>query len=146
MAKRFNLSQAQSVIGSISPLLRKAIALKADYTEAEREFQEFGRRIQLMGGMLVDRGQALAVRKRRDTAAQELRDTVNEVQEFGCVIKDLDTGLLDFPTMFRDREVYLCWKLGEPSISYWHGVDEGFAGRKEIDQDFREHHRGDRSQ
>jgi hypothetical protein len=146
MAKRFNLSQAQSLIGSVSPLLLKAIELKSQYAESERAFQELNHRILMAGGLLVDRGRALAVRKRRDTVAQQLRDTVNEVQEFGCVIKDLDIGLLDFPTLFRDREVYLCWKLGEPSISYWHGVDEGFAGRKEIDQDFREHHRGDRPQ
>jgi len=146
MAKRFTLSQAQSLIASIGPLLRKAIELKSQYAESERAFQELTHRIMVRGGLLVDRDRALTVRKARDTAAQQLRDTVNEVQEFGCVIKDLDMGLLDFPTLFRGREVYLCWKLGEPSISYWHGVDEGFAGRKEIDQDFREHHRGDRSQ
>jgi len=146
MAKRFTLSQAQSLIASIGPLLRKAIELKSQYAESERAFQELTHRIMVRGGLLVDRDRALTVRRARDTAAQQLRDTVNEVQEFGCVIKDLDTGLLDFPTLFRGREVYLCWKLGEPSISYWHGVDEGFAGRKEIDQDFREHHRGDRSQ
>ena len=146
MAKRFTLSQAQSLISTISPLLHKAIELKSNYAEAERAFQEYGHRILVAGGLLVDRDQALALRNRRDNAVEQLRETIKEVQEFGCVIKDLDIGLLDFPTLFQGREVYLCWKLGEPAIAYWHGVDEGFAGRKEIDQDFREHHRGDRPQ
>jgi hypothetical protein len=146
MAKRFNLSEAQSLIGKISPLLQSAIEVKSQYAAADRAFQEFSQRIMVTGGLLVNREQALELRQRRDSLAQKLREMINEVQEFGCVIKDLDIGLLDFPTLFRGREVYLCWKLGEPSISYWHGVDEGFAGRKEIDQDFREHHRGDRPQ
>ena len=72
-----------------------------------------------------------------------LREAIEQMQELGCVIKDLDTGLLDFPTLFRGKEVYLCWKLGEPSIGFWHGVDEGFRGRKPIDQDFLDHHEGD---
>jgi hypothetical protein len=146
MAKRFTLAQAQNLIASVRPLLQSAIELKSQYSEAERAFQEFNHRIMVTGGLLVDRDQPLALRQQRDAVGQKLRETINEVQEFGCVIKDLDIGLLDFPTLFRGREVYLCWKLGEPSISYWHGVDEGFAGRKEIDQDFREHHRGDRPQ
>ena len=146
MAKRFTLSQAQSLIAKVSPLLQSAIELKSQYSKAERAFQEFSQRIMVTGGLLVDRERPLELRQRRDTAGQKLRETISEVQEFGCVIKDLEIGLLDFPTLFRGREVYLCWKLGEPCISYWHGVDEGFAGRKEIDQDFREHHRGDRPQ
>jgi hypothetical protein len=56
------------------------------------------------------------------------------------VVKDLDTGLLDFPTLYQGREVYLCWRLGESQINYWHGVDEGFAGRKAIDDDFLANH------
>ena len=68
------------------------------------------------------------------------------MQAIGCVVKDLDIGLIDFPTEFRGEEVYLCWKLGEPRIEFWHGVEEGFRGRKAIDQDFRDHHRGDPAQ
>jgi len=146
MAKRFTLGQAQSLLASVTPLLQSAIELKSQYAEAERAFQQFNHRIMMTGGLLVDRDRPLELRQQRDAFSQKLREIINEVQEFGCVIKDLDIGLLDFPTLFRGREVYLCWKLGEPSISYWHGVDEGFAGRKEIDQDFREHHRGDRPQ
>ena len=54
--------------------------------------------------------------------------------------------LVDFPTLFKGVEVYLCWKLGEPAIDFWHGIDEGFRGRKPIDKEFLDHHRGDRGQ
>ncbi|MBV9746044.1 MAG: DUF2203 domain-containing protein [Acidobacteriia bacterium] len=146
MAKRFTLAQAQDLLPTVDPLLRKAIEWKNRYAEADRALQAFSQRILFAGGVLIDRGEALAVKNKRAAAGQHLKESIHEVQEHGCLIKDLDIGLLDFPTLFGGREVYLCWKLGESSISYWHGVDEGFAGRKEIDRDFLEHHRGDRSQ
>jgi hypothetical protein len=146
MPKRFTLAEAQSLIPSVDPVLRKAIQLKARYADAEQEIESFSRRIQMMGGMVVDREHAIKARDRRDTASASLREAIEEVEEFGCVLKDLDIGLIDFPTLFHGREVYLCWKLGEASIAFWHGTDEGFAGRKAIDQDFRDHHQGDRSQ
>jgi len=146
MSKRFTLAEAQSLIPSVDPVLRKAIELKSHYAEAEQAMESFSQRIQMMGGLVVNREQALEVRQRRDTASEGLREAIQEVEEFGCVLKDLDVGLIDFPTLFRGREVYLCWKLGEASIAFWHGTDEGFAGRKAIDQDFREHHQGDRAQ
>jgi len=146
MAKRFTLAEAQSLIPSVDPLLRKAIEKKADYEEAERVIQSFTQRILLMGGLVVDRAPVLAARDRRNRAGEKLKETIEEIQQLGCVLKDLDIGLVDFPTEFRGQEVYLCWKLGEASIAYWHGVEEGFSGRKAIDQEFRDLHRGDRAQ
>ena len=99
-----------------------------------------------MGGVMVDRNRAIDARKRRDTSAAKLRSAIEQVQAVGCVLKDLNIGLIDFPTLFRGEEVCLCWKLGEPQIEFWHGVEEGFRGRKAIDQDFRDHHSGDRAQ
>lgn len=146
MSKRFTLAEAESLIPSVDRLLRQAVELKSGYANAARKMDSFQERIALMGGVMVDRGKVQEARDRRDDAAASLRSLIEQVQELGCMIKDLDIGLVDFPTTFRGREVYLCWKLGEPSIAYWHGVDEGFAGRKAIDQDFREHHEGDRAQ
>jgi len=143
MSKRFTLAEAESLLPSVDRLLRKAIELKSTYNGAERRVESYQKRILLMGGMVVDRSQVREVRERRDEAAAALHALLEEVKELGCVVKDLDIGLVDFPTLFQDREVYLCWKLGEPSIGFWHAVDEGFAGRKTIDQDFREHHHGD---
>jgi len=130
----------------VDTLLREAVSLKSDYVEAEHAIQTTAQRVALMGGMMMDRDKAIDAKNRRDGLASKLRQTIEKVQECGCVIKDLDTGLIDFPTLLRGVEVYLCWKLGEPRIAFWHGVDEGFRGRKAIDQDFLDHHRGDRAQ
>ena len=146
MARRFTLAEAQSLVPRVDTLLREAVSLKSDYQEAEQVILAVAQRVTLMGGMLVDRDRAIDARKRRDAMTAKLRAVIERVQELGCVIKDLDTGLIDFPTLFRGEEVYLCWRLGETAIEFWHGLDEGFRGRKAIDQDFLDHHRGDRAQ
>jgi len=91
----------------------------------------------------VDQKKIRQSKQQRDQQAQNLKTAVDRIQELGCIIKDLDIGLVDFPTLFRGEEVYLCWKLGEPAIRFWHGTHEGFAGRKAIDEEFRQKHRGD---
>jgi len=146
MPKRFTLAEAEGLIPRVEPLLRTAIETKAEYGRAESEFQKLRARASAMGGVVLDRERIRAVRERREQAAAHLREVIEEVTGTGCLVKDLDTGLIDFPTLFRGTEVYLCWRLGEPGIGFWHGVEEGFRGRKPIDQDFRDHHRGDRTQ
>ncbi len=146
MPKRFTLAEAQSLIPSVDRLLRKAVELKSGYANAERLVESFQRRIIMMGGLVVDRSKVRETREERDRAAAGLRSVIEEVQQLGCVVKDLDIGLVDFPTLFHGREVYLCWKLGEPSIAFWHGTDEGFAGSKPIDSEFLDNHQGDRAQ
>ena len=146
MPKRFTLVEAQSLIPQLDRLVRDAVQAKSEYQAAERVIQEFTERVMMMGGIAVNRDKAVESRSRRDAAAAQLRASIEQVQELGCVIKDLDIGLIDFPTLFRGVEVYLCWKLGESGIEFWHSVDEGFSGRKPIDQDFLDHHQGERSQ
>jgi len=145
MPKRFTLEQARALLPTLGGLLREALEAKESFDEMERSIQQFAERVMSMGGMVVDREQVLERRRRRESSARRLKNAIEAVQELGCVIKDLDIGLVDFPTTFRGVEVYLCWKLGEPDIGFWHGVDEGFRGRKAIDQDFLDHHHGDRT-
>jgi hypothetical protein len=93
--------------------------------------------------MQVDRAQLTARKQRRESAAHSFQSSIERVQEFGCLVKDLDIGLIDFPTVFKGEEVYLCWKLGEGSIQFWHGVQEGFRGRRAIDEQFLREHQGE---
>lgn len=146
MAKRFTLAEAQELIPEVGRLLRGTLDAKTDYQDAERAIHEFSEHVMMMGGVVVDRERALSERSRRDEAAARMRTGIEAVLETGCLVKDLDIGLVDFPTLLRGVEVYLCWKLGESGISFWHGVDEGFRGRKPIDQDFLDHHQGERHQ
>jgi hypothetical protein len=143
MAKRFTLMEAQGLVPRLEMAMRGAVTLKTEYQQADAEMREFLQRLNMMGGMMVDRPKARACRERRDTLVQQLKAAIERVQDLGCVVKDLDIGLVDFPTLFRGVEVCLCWKLGEPRIEYWHGMEEGFRGRKPIDEEFLREHRGD---
>ena len=67
-----------------------------------------------------------------DTCMNRLEDFVDELSEIGCELKDYQTGLIDFVGKHEGRDVYLCWKLGEERITYWHELDSGFAGRQSI--------------
>lgn len=143
MPKRFTLAEAQSLVPRLETAMRSAVTLKTEFEQAEAAVREFLERVTLMGGMMVDRHQARAGRERRDNLARRLKGAIEEVQDLGCVVKDLDMGLVDFPTLFHGVEVCLCWKLGESRIEFWHGMEEGFRGRKPIDDDFLRNHRGD---
>jgi hypothetical protein len=143
MPKRFTIEQAERLIPRLEALVRDGMARKTEYDRAERAILSSTERIMMMGGMAVDRGIALDERARRDSAAAHLRDSMASIERLGCLLKDLDVGLADFPTLYRGEEAYLCWKLGETAIRFWHGLDEGFAGRKPIDRDFLEHHGGE---
>jgi hypothetical protein len=145
MPRRFTLGEARALLPEVGRLLREAVSLKTDYQQAERQIQSLSSQITLMGGMVVDRERILGARQAREDSAARLKAAIEAVQETGCLIKDLDVGLVDFPTLFHGREVYLCWRMDEDDIAFWHAVEDGFAGRKPIDADFLENHRGDRS-
>jgi hypothetical protein len=131
--RTFTLREAQSMLPILESLLRKSIEAKAAIEEIDQQFQELGERIFLNGGMLVD-VRACALRKaKREKAIQSAKDTLSEINAIGVQVKDLDIGLLDFPCKVNGEIVLLCWRMGEPTISHWHGTEEGYAGRRPID-------------
>ena len=143
MPRFFTLRQAEQLLPEVEAAIREAIALRSEYQQAETEWQNFSRRITMLGGAAVDHSQFIDQKRRRESVAQRLKQAIEKIHGHGCVIKDLDIGLIDFPTLFRGEEVYLCWKLGESGIHFWHGMNEGFKGRKPIDPDFLDHHQGE---
>lgn len=143
MTRRFTRDQAEALLPQVGRLIREAVSIKAEYDEAEAVLQNLMQKVMVQGGMMVDRERVVQDKSRRERLGERLKAAIEAVQEQGCLIKDLDIGLVDFPTLFRGREVYLCWKMDEARITHWHGTDEGFAGRKRIDQDFLDNHRGD---
>ena len=65
---------------------------------------------------------------------ETLREQVDEIQDTGCIIKDIEVGLVDWPALHQGREVLLCWKYGEHEVGWWHDVDSGFAGRRPVSE------------
>lgn len=63
-----------------------------------------------------------------------VKDVVSDIETLGCILKDFDNPTVDFPALIGGKEVYLCWRFGEKEIQAWHGLDEGFAGRRPLPQ------------
>ena len=132
--RTFTLDEALMLLPVLESLLRAAIGGKKLMEEVEGEMQELSHRIFLNGGTHVD---VVAVARRkaeRAKAEQRAKDALAEIDSIGVQVKDIDIGLLDFPCAVDGKIVLLCWKMGEKSITHWHGTDEGFAGRKLIDE------------
>ncbi len=131
--KYFNREEAEELLPLIEHHLIEAREFKDKVEDFDRELAKASTKIMLLGGSIPPHGDLAATRHEREKSATRLRDALNEIQETGCLIKDLDEGLIDFPALRGGKEVYLCWKLGEQRITHWHGLDEGFAGRKPLD-------------
>jgi hypothetical protein len=132
----FTFERAAKLLPRVGAALLQAVDLRNEFERAEQEIHSAQQRIGMLGGSLVDSREFLGVRARREASMAQLRQTLESIQEMGCLVKDLNIGLIDFPTLYRGQEVYLCWKLGEAEIGWWHGTEEGFAGRKPIDANF----------
>ena len=132
--RTFTLDEAQSLLPVLESLLRSAIDAKKFIEEADAQMQALHHRIFLNGGMFLDIVSLARRNAERAKAEQRAKDAVAEIDSIGVQVKDLDIGLLDFPCLVEGQIVLLCWKLGEKAITHWHGTEEGFAGRKPIDQ------------
>jgi hypothetical protein len=132
--RTFTLDEAHAVLPVLESLLRSAIGGKKIMEEVEAEMQALNHRIFLNGGTHVD---VVAVARRkaeRVKAEQRAKDALAEIDSIGVQVKDLEIGLLDFPCEVEGSIVLLCWRMGERSITHWHSTEEGFAGRKPIDE------------
>jgi len=132
--RHFSVEEAQDLLPVLEGLLRTAIAGKQQIEVIDHEFQELAHRVFLSGGMHLDIATLAARRAEREKVAQRVKDAVTEIHATGVQVKDLDIGLLDFPCEVGGETILLCWKLGEPRITHWHGMSEGFAGRKPVDE------------
>jgi hypothetical protein len=132
--KYFNRNEAEELLSVIGQFLETARQQKRDLDSVTSELSLATARIMMLGGSLPPFAELNRKKSQRDKLTEELNQTIDEIQQTGCVIKDLEMGLVDFPSLRGGEEVYLCWKLGEEHIGYWHGIEEGFAGRKPLDE------------
>ena len=128
----FNLQQANELIPrleeifeAIAPMRRRARGLLEEIAAAEGRLRGNG------GGGVGD--EVERSRRQLEETVEAIQGRLEEVQSRGILIRSLDTGLVDFPTLEEGREIYLCWRSGEREVAYWHETDTGFAGRQPID-------------
>src|SRR6185437_1173687 len=124
----FTLTEAERTRRELEPVLIEAIEVHRKLEPLDEELGALAARIQWTGGMLIPYEETAKIRFQREQLAQSLKSALEKIQATGCVVKDLESGLLDFPSVINNEEVYLCWRLGEERIRFWHRQDEGFSG------------------
>ena len=129
----FTLTEAERARQELEPFLVEAMDSRKKLAGLEHDLSAVSARIMMMGGVIVPYEKLAALRMEHNQLAESLKSALNRILETGCVIKDLDVGLLDFPAIIDNQDVYLCWKLGEDRIRFYHRQDEGFSGRKPLD-------------
>ena len=139
----FRLAEAERVLPEVERHLRDALFYKAEYERVHKVIEATLERVRQAGGARMDPAKQLEQRVERDGNVRKLQEAMAEIEQLGAQVKDLDIGLLDFMARYNGQDVCLCWKLGEDAIRFWHGAEEGFRGRKEIDDAFRENHTGE---
>jgi hypothetical protein len=131
MDRLFTPAEANAALVELRPIVERMVEHRRNLAAAQARQAELVTSIAGNGGDLVPsdlREAAAAI----ETEAQSLSACIDLVNDAGVQIKSLEEGLLDFPARRGDEEVLLCWQLGEDEVGYWHGVDEGFAGRKPL--------------
>jgi hypothetical protein len=131
--KLFSLTEAERARRELEPVLIEAMENRRKVADLDEQLSAVANRILMMGGITIDYESVARVRSEHIRLISQVKDALERIQATGCVVKDLDTGLLDFPAILKNEEVYLCWRLGEDRIRFYHRQDEGFSGRKPID-------------
>ena len=131
--KYFDRKEAEGLLVTIAPWLEEARGEKQTIEAFKNQLAQVASRIMVLGGTSPPLADLLRKKTAHDEAAERLVEIVNRIQETGVLVKDLDIGLVDFPSLLEGEEIYLCWKLGEDRIGFWHGTDEGFTNRKPLD-------------
>ncbi|HEY6302498.1 MAG TPA: DUF2203 domain-containing protein [Terriglobales bacterium] len=132
--RTFTLDDAQMLLPILESLLEQAINGKKLIEDVDAELQETAHRVFLAGGMMLNVVHLARRKAEREKAIRRIKDALAEIDATGVQVKDIDIGLLDFPCKVEGEILLLCWKLGESTIAHWHSTNEGFAGRKPIDQ------------
>jgi hypothetical protein len=135
MAERyFTPEEANALLDQVRPVAESLVEHRRAFAAAAAERAQLSARISGNGGDF-DPQEPREVEEQLEREAQAVARAVEELQRLGVLVKDLDSGLVDFPALRDGEEVLLCWQVGEDEIAYWHGADEGFAGRKPLPLD-----------
>lgn len=143
MPRFFNILEAEGLLPEVQRLVRGLLEYKNEYEEAADELSLIAQRITIMGGMVPPHDDVMLLRNRKTAAARATRGAVDQLRDTGCQLQNLESGLVDFPTLYRGQEVCMSWQIGEDGIGFWHHLDDGYADRQAIDSEFLRNHRGE---
>ncbi len=127
----FTVEEANEALGEVRPLTEELVEHRRALVELQERQSALTARIAGNGGN-VEPHELEDVQERLDKEVAGIARCVARIHEVGGLVKDLDDGLVDFPATHEGEEILLCWRLGEDEIAFWHGLDEGFSGRKPL--------------
>jgi hypothetical protein len=127
----FTPEEANAALAELRPLVEAMVAAKRALDEAQEERDDVARRIAGNGGGIPP-AELGALEEAVATAATELAAAIASIQALGVLVKDLDSGLVDFPAKRDGEDILLCWQLGEDEVAYWHGLEDGYSGRQPL--------------
>jgi hypothetical protein len=130
----FTQEEANAELDHVRPLVEQLVAVRQEHAEALERQEELEGKIRGNGGGIPPAELAAATAE-VDALARRLAHLVDEIATHGAEVKDLETGLIDFPALRQGETVLLCWQLGEDEIEWWHTVEDGFAGRRPLPLD-----------
>jgi len=128
----FSPADVEALIPELTAVMERIRDARREAMAVEEGMKVEQQRITMAGGAAFDRDRWQADLNRRERLVEGMRAGLQAITRLGGVTKDVDQGLVDFPHLREGREVNLCWKFGEKAIRYWHGLDEGYAGRKPL--------------
>jgi hypothetical protein len=131
VARFFTADEANAALADVRPLVERMVAHRRAMLAAEAKEEALGARIAGNGGA-IDPGEPARAAEAVATEGQAIAEIVDDLAELGVQVKDLDTGLVDFPALRDGEEVLLCWRLGEDEVGWWHRIEDGFAGRRPL--------------
>jgi hypothetical protein len=131
VARLFTPEEANEALAEVRPAAERLVRARRTLTVAVRRQRKLVMRIAGNGGDLSP-GEVRDAAAEAERAVAAIDECVAALEAVGVQVKDLDEGLVDFPARHAGRDILLCWKVGEPAVAHWHGVDEGFAGRKPL--------------
>ena len=129
--RHFTPEEANAALAQVRPLVEKLVGHRRGHVAALARQEELEERIRGNGGGIPPSTLAEAAEE-VEREARALAKAIDEIDEHGAQVKDLDEGLIDFPALRDGETVLLCWKLDEDEIRYWHSVEDGFAGRRPL--------------
>lgn len=136
LRKSFTVSEAEALLPALRPLLEELRRHKETVDKLQEQISGAAEK-SAGNGHTPGAADSGALREQAEEIANEAAALIQRISDYGCELKDIDQGLLDFPAEYQGRSIYLCWRLGEERIEWCHDIDSGFAGRRSLPQELR---------
>ena len=133
--KTFTVDEANALLPAIAPLVQQLQALQRSIIETNQQMEVLARKLSSGNGFPIAsiKTQLKELAKHQLQLVEAFQSALQQLEELGAILKDLNTGLVDFYALQGPEPIFLCWKLGEERVAFWHTLEDGAAGRQPLE-------------